>query len=263
MGVVKMFLNSLLLFSSSVYLTQGAPAAGSCGDFLEGACDLSEDNIIGHDRFTPTAGECQAKCRENPTCTWFTHFDTQCYLLVECGDSAHCEGCVSGTTDTDFETCPWPPSPDTTTTKTTTTKTTSTTTKPTTTEPTTTRPTTTKPTTTKPTTTKPTTTTPAGSCNDIVYNEVCDRDSGLIQYYEHVMTAGECQNICRGLGGARFFSHYNKGDDYKKYKGVCGCFSSCHYPTSHHCHKHCDDLMKDSDRCHCVRGPLQPDVDTC
>merc|ERR1711936_1559051 len=212
MGVVIMLLSSLLLISFQAFLTTGAPAAGSCGDFLEGACDLSEDNIIGHDRFTPTAGECQDKCGQNPTCTWFTHFDTQCYLLAVCGDSAHCEGCVSGTTDTDFDTCPWPPSPDTTTPKTTPTTTTKSTTPKTT-------PTTTKPTTTKPTT-KPTTnpTTPSGSCGDIVYNEVCDWDSALIQYYEHVMTAGECQNICRSLDGARFFSHYNQGDDYRKYK---------------------------------------------
>merc|ERR1719500_1563623 len=167
-----MLSNLLLLFFSCSYLVSTAQVSGSCGDFQEGACDLSEDNIIGHDRFTNTAAECQAKCRDNPSCSFFTHFSTQCYLLSQCGDSAHCEGCVSGPTYPDFGTCPWPPSPDTTTaaTTSTTTKSTTTTTKPTTpktthttTKPTTatTESTTTKPTTTKPTTTKPTTTKPS------------------------------------------------------------------------------------------------------
>merc|ERR1711892_1433086 len=264
MGVNKMLLNLLLLISS--YTGSAAPAVGSCGDFLEGACDLSEDNIVSHDRFTNTAAECQSKCKNVSGCSWFTHFDTQCYLLSACGDSAHCEGCVSGPSSPDLGTCPWPPGPATTTQK-------STTTYPTTPVPTTqsTTPTTTTPITntpTKPTTTKPTTTTtiPAGDCNDIAYNELCDWDEALIEYYEHVMDAGQCQNICRGLHGARFFSHYNKEKDYyslDKMTGVCGCFSSCHWPTSKHCHKNCDDVSRDSDRCHCMRGPLQPDVDSC
>merc|ERR1711973_219559 len=107
--------------------------------------DLSEYNIIEHDKHTNTPKECQEQCRQNPQCSWFTHFATQCYLLVECGRSEHCEGCVSGPEDApDFETCPWPPVPTsgpteppkttiTTTTTTTTRRTTTTTTKPTTT----------------------------------------------------------------------------------------------------------------------------------
>jgi len=269
-----MLLNLLLLISS--YKASAAPAAVSCGDFLEGACDLSEDNIVSHDRFTNTAAECQSKCKNASGCSWFTHFDTQCYLLSACGDSAHCEGCVSGPTSPDLGTCPWPPVPDTTTAETASTSTepatspTTTTQKSTTTNPTTPVPTTqsTTPTSTTPTTTPPTkpTTIPAGDCNDIAYNELCDWDEALIEYYEHVMDAGQCQNICRGLNGARFFSHYNKEKDYyslDKMTGVCGCFSSCHWPTSKHCHKNCDDVTRDSDRCHCMRGPLQPDVDSC
>ena len=54
----------------------------------EGACELSENNIVGQDRFTNTPGECQAKCKDDPACSWFTHFDTQCYLLSQCGDTA-------------------------------------------------------------------------------------------------------------------------------------------------------------------------------
>merc|ERR1712110_744705 len=83
-----------------------------CGDFVEGACDLSEYNIIDHNRYTDTPEQCQELCRQNPECSWFTHFSTQCYLLVECGRSEHCGGCVSGPEDApDFETCPWPPVP--------------------------------------------------------------------------------------------------------------------------------------------------------
>ena len=29
----------------------------------------------------------QEKCRLSAECEWFTHFDTQCYLLSECGHS--------------------------------------------------------------------------------------------------------------------------------------------------------------------------------
>ena len=30
-----------------------------CGDFVEGACDLSEYNIIEHNRYTDTPEQCQ------------------------------------------------------------------------------------------------------------------------------------------------------------------------------------------------------------
>merc|ERR1712215_104666 len=121
----------------------------SCSNFEEAACELSENNIVGHDRFTNTATECQEKCRDKAACSWFTHFDTNCYLLSHCGATAHCEGCVSGPTFPDIATCPWPPGPTTSTTATTTS--TTTTTAPTTTTTTTTTPpptTTTTPTTT-------------------------------------------------------------------------------------------------------------------
>merc|ERR1712037_896599 len=189
-----------------------------CGDFVEGACDLSEYNIIEHNRNTDTPEQCQELCRQNPQCSWFTHFSTQCYLLVECGRSEHCEGCVSGPEDApDFETCPWPPVPTSepteppviTTTRrptpptTTTTKRTTTTTMKTTT------------TTTMQTTTKAPTE-PPNDCNDIHHNDHCDWDHGLLAEYHKVMVAQECQNICKGVSGARYFSHYNKGGDYHR-----------------------------------------------
>jgi len=233
----------------------------SCGDFLEGACDLSEDNIVGHDRYTDSPAKCQEKCREDSLCSWFTHFDTQCYLLAECGESAQCQGCVSGPTSPDFATCPWPPNPDSTTTSTSKSSTPTTpTTKPTT------KPTTPSTTSTSTTSTTPSTSsTPLQDCNDIVKNELCDWDYALISYYDHVMVASECQNICRSVNGARYFSHFNIFDDYKDddLKGRCGCFSSCSWPTSAHCHKSCDDFTRDASKCHCMRGPLLPDVDAC
>ena len=29
----------------------------------------------------------QTLCQQNPSCSWFTHFDSQCYLLRECGNT--------------------------------------------------------------------------------------------------------------------------------------------------------------------------------
>merc|ERR1712106_815592 len=83
-----------------------------CSYFEEAACELSENNIVGHDRFTNTAVECQAKCIGQSGCAWSTHFGTNCYLLTPCGTTAHCEGCVSGPTSPVVSTCPWPPGPD-------------------------------------------------------------------------------------------------------------------------------------------------------
>merc|ERR1711872_649586 len=139
-GAMRTLLLSIFLFSSSTF-SSPVDERAVCGDFVEGACDLSEYNIIEHDRHTDTPKECQEQCRQNSQCSWFTHFATQCYLLVECGRSEHCEGCVSGPEDApDFETCPWPPVPTSgpteppkTTTTRTTRRTTTTTTKPTTT----------------------------------------------------------------------------------------------------------------------------------
>ena len=55
--------------------------------YQEGACELSESNIVGHDRQVATPAECQAQCQNNADCAWFTHFETECYLLKECGQT--------------------------------------------------------------------------------------------------------------------------------------------------------------------------------
>merc|ERR1719347_661194 len=128
-----------------------------CADFQEGACDITEYNTLGLDRHTASAAECQLHCINLVGCTWFTHFDTQCYLLSDCGEHVqNCEGCTSGPTTPDLSTCPWPPGPNPTTT-------------------TTQAPTTSTTTTTTTTTPNPTTTTatadPTPGCEDIILNE--------------------------------------------------------------------------------------------
>ena len=47
---------------------------------------MNENNILAHDRFTPSPAACQVRCREEAGCHWFTHYDTSCYMLDHCGD---------------------------------------------------------------------------------------------------------------------------------------------------------------------------------
>merc|ERR1711874_64339 len=250
LGPYSMRLPLFSLLSASASLS----SAWNCGDFQEGACDLSESNILAYDRHTASPGECQDKCRAHQDCSSFTHFSSQCYLLKQCGNMESCGGCTSGPQEPDIDTCPWPPSPDTTTRRTST-------------KSTTTASTTTPTTTTKRTTTKRTTTTAEpGNCNDFHVNELCDWSYGLVAEFSTIMTGRECQTLCRAVPGAVFFSHYNHGDN--GHKGECGCLSSCSWPGKFHCHSTCsddDDLVRDDDGhdCHCMRGPLSPDVNNC
>merc|ERR1719187_72280 len=208
----------LLLLLSSTSSSPFSPK-GSCEDFTEGACQLSENNIVGHDRHTDSPKACQTLCIEESLCTWFTHFSTQCYLLAQCGTSASCKGCTSGPTEPDIDTCTGPT--------------------PTTHEPKTT--TTAKPitqTTTTSTTTVPTTTTNSkDGCENIHIDSQCDWNYGLITWYEKVMTGSECQYLCMNVNGAKVFSHYNEGRHAEK--GFCGCFSTCAWPSSAYCHDLC------------------------
>jgi len=77
------------------------------------------------------------------------------------------------------------------------------------------------------------------------------------------MTGSECQSLCKAVAGSQFFSHYNHGDN--GHKGECGCFSTCSWPGRFDCEKQCDDddLNRDSNDCHCMRGPMYPNVDDC
>merc|ERR1711892_853297 len=69
-----------------------------CSVFQEGACPLSEEFIVGSDRFTDTPQGCQDLCREvaHSDCAFFTHFNTECYLLTTCDTVEPCDGCMSG-----------------------------------------------------------------------------------------------------------------------------------------------------------------------
>ena len=52
---------SLYLPVSLATLVSASPfkTTNTCADFTAGACDLSETNIVEHNRFTDTPGECQ------------------------------------------------------------------------------------------------------------------------------------------------------------------------------------------------------------
>merc|ERR1712133_237622 len=97
-----------------------------------------------------------------------------------------------------------------------------------------------------------------------------------------------CQDLCRNIRGAIAFSYYREGLIIEH--GSCGCFHECWIPLTHYCQDYCHnqevfseefldtELELDSSElfggeeeippptlrwCHCVRGPLYPDVDSC
>ena len=53
--------SSLFLSVCLATLVLASPfkTTNNCADFTSGACDLSETNIVEHNRFTNTPGECQ------------------------------------------------------------------------------------------------------------------------------------------------------------------------------------------------------------
>merc|ERR1711971_364640 len=92
MGVAAMTPLKLLIFVvSSISLCR----AQSCDDFSEGLCPLSEDNIIGSTTASD-AESCQAACRNNTECNFFSHIGSQCFLLSSCVSTEACPGCMSG-----------------------------------------------------------------------------------------------------------------------------------------------------------------------
>merc|ERR1711892_783984 len=85
----------LLIFIS---LAIASTLSQDCSVFQEGACPLSEEFIVGSDRFTDTPQTCQDLCREvaHSDCAFFTHFNTECSLLTTCDTVEPCDGCMSG-----------------------------------------------------------------------------------------------------------------------------------------------------------------------
>ena len=57
-SLIKNCFVASLLFSLLLG-TLASASKGTCSDFSEGACDLSENNIIDHDRFVDSPEECQ------------------------------------------------------------------------------------------------------------------------------------------------------------------------------------------------------------
>merc|ERR1711997_353676 len=92
MGVAAMTSLKLLIF---VVCSVSLCGAQSCEDFSEGLCPLSEDNIIGSTTASD-AESCQAACRNNTECNFFSHIGSQCFLLSSCVSTEACPGCMSG-----------------------------------------------------------------------------------------------------------------------------------------------------------------------
>ncbi|XP_023340262.1 uncharacterized protein LOC111710413 [Eurytemora carolleeae] len=82
----------------------------SCNDFQVGTCPLTEYTIVAVNHHIASPSLCQDECRLEPTgtCSFFTHFETQCYQLKSCDFISTCPGCVSGPVSPDFDTCEWP-----------------------------------------------------------------------------------------------------------------------------------------------------------
>merc|ERR1712123_461986 len=95
MGSTTYITMRLLIF---LIIAVASTLSQDCSVFQEGACPLSEEFIVGSDRFTDTPQACQDLCREvaHSDCAFFTHFNTECYLLTTCDTVEACDGCMSG-----------------------------------------------------------------------------------------------------------------------------------------------------------------------
>merc|ERR1712110_1322015 len=252
-------LKLLIFVLSSISLC----GAQSCQDFSEGLCPLSEDNIIGSTS-APDAESCQAACRNNAECNFFSHIGTQCFLLSSCVSTEACSGCMSGPPLPPLSDCQGSSSSTTTTLGTTTGTTTGTTpgttmgtttgttppTPPTTgtTPPTTTMPPTTTTTTPPTTTTRAPTTTALAPC-DVTEGQLCDDE--VITTIEHIPTRSDCQAICQNHPECNWWSHWVEGGG--EHWAECYLQRTCNRPTTHECDHHNQ----------CAYGPPYPDLDNC
>merc|ERR1719348_2412830 len=239
-------------------LTLCSVSAQDCSVFEEGACPLTEENIVGSDRFTENPQDCQNICREtaHSDCMFFTHFNTECYLLSSCDSVEPCDGCLSGPPnpllsdcqDTTIGTTTMPPTGVDTTI--------GTSTMPPTTWDTSTMPPTTVGTTIG-TTTMDMTTTAADSTTgpptthitstpsmepttttmvpcDVDEGVICDDPASLIEHIEHISHASDCQAICQNHPECNFWSHY--AEEGHEHWGHCLIYTDCGKVTSHECH---------------------------
>merc|ERR1711892_626316 len=192
MGTTNTTMRLLIFLSLAIAST----LSQDCSVFQEGACPLSEEFIVGSDRFTDTPQACQDLCREvaHSDCAFFTHFNTECYLLTTCDTVEPCDGCMSGPSNPLLSDCQETTmGPETTTMPVTTTMGTDGTA--TTTIGTTMPATTTIGTTMPVTTTMPETTTMAettiAQC-DVNEGAICDEPENLIEHIEHISHASDC-----------------------------------------------------------------------
>merc|ERR1719430_3011409 len=252
------FLLPLLLATSSY--------SQDCGVFQEGACPLSEDNILGSSDGVDNPADCQALCISEPSgnCNFFTSINGQCYLQQSCDSVQDCVGCVCGPTEPDFGDCQgsptYPPTtyPPTTYPPTSTIAPTEAPTWPPTTAPATTLP---PATTTTPTPTRP-------SC-DINFGMICE-DHGEIEHIEHIHTASDCQAICQNHPECQTWSHWLQAEGHDHW-GHCLIHRSCEHFTDHECFElgshECNEIgpgpRPGGRKCDCQSGAPTPDLEEC
>merc|ERR1711892_744406 len=232
----------LLIFLS---LAIASTLSQDCSVFQEGACPLSEEFIVGSDRFTDTPQACQDLCREvaHSDCAFFTHFNTECYLLTTCDTVEACDGCMSGPSNPLLSDC--------------------------------------QETTMGPETTAMAETTIA-QC-DVNEGAICDEPDNLIEHIEHISHASDCQAICQNHPECNFWSHY--AEEGHEHWGHCLMYTDCGRTTTEECHTagthECppqpshmglfEPLVHGIDsppgpggpKCHCVSGGNSPDLDEC
>merc|ERR1719186_1427105 len=110
----------------------------------------------------------------------------------------------------------------------------------------------------------------SSSCDNIVINENCDGRYEMITIYDDVLNGADCQNRCNELNEAEFFSFYNEEVEPGWFLGYCACFTDCIAPSSDGytlCiaeRDETDDILeRESVYCNCMRGPIEPSVDSC
>jgi len=235
---------------------------------------------VGSDRFTETPQGCQDLCRDlsHTDCKFFTHYDTECYLLSTCDVVEPCEGCMSGPVDPLLSDCQATTmAPETTTMVETTTVVDSTTVAETTTMPETTtmaESTTMEETTTMVvTTTVPETT--IAKC-DVNAGSLCDAHENLIEQIEGISSASDCQAVCQNHAECEYWSHYS--EEGPEHWGYCQLHYNCDRTTDHECYPEGSHECRPTThelfgeiidprpgdwKCHCVSGAKTPDLDEC
>jgi len=227
----------------------------NCQDFQEGACPLTEGNIIQTVIPETSPSLCQDRCRSEISgrCTHFTHFEDQCYLLQNCDSLTSCVGCVSGPINPDLDDCPWPPVPGS-------------------------------------TTLNPVPTTSEVDCSGFQSGYICHSNkSNKPDHIKHIANPAECQALCQERSECAYFSHYHEW--LGRHEGHCLLFRRCSMLDVLNCRSpgsiYCPRLISDAEhisaeedpsaalnadenaekveniKCSCISGPQYPDISYC